>query len=239
METNQQQPDLVAETREQAQQQIAELRGNADFTRALINGDSATVSRWSSLHDAAYGPEPVGDFGIQNPAPLERAAPAALPGEAVPDGEPLRPGDPGFDEANAAAFAPPKAAHEYRLEVLGGTEATDADIADMMSVSSALFAAEVPTFAVQLVQQVAQHNVKDGELTDAQLEEMHTNCMATLQQRHGDSAQAVIADAKKVIARVINNAAIREYLDITGAGSNPHVIETLARVWREHYAKRG
>lgn len=64
--------------------------------------------------------------------------------------------------------------------------------------------------------------------------------LATLEKRHGGNAASVIADAQKALDRVtLKNPRIFEAMLNGGATNNPAVIETLARVQREYYAKRG
>lgn len=223
METTPQQPEAP----EAARASIATLQADPAWTAAYLAGDSAKVAEFTRLHSLAHPEAPEG----QQPA-----ADAPKPGEASPEhGDSQQLGEDALD------VKAPDGPWEYDLGTLSGNAATDSEISEMHSISQSLFEAGVPTFAVGVVQGVAQRNCRGGAMpSDAELEQMDASCRAELQRKYGEQgAKALIADAHKYAMRAVANPLIAEYLDATGAGSDPFVVETLARLERSERAKRG
>lgn len=239
--------ELIAQTREAAEAQIKDLMGNRDWQGALINGDAAKQAEWTRLHDLAYGTEPAftGEDGVMSFGGESTSADLpALPGNTpIRDGGVLEPGDPGFDEANAELFAGPDAPHRYVdaiTPIYGGKEPTDQDLNDQIGIQASLHAEGVPTFVVSTAVNVMAQALKNGLPDEAAIQSSIASCTRELERRHGAGAQQILADARKVFERLDKrDSRIGDILSNTGVINNPQLIETLARLQRDVYSKKG
>lgn len=128
---------------------------------------------------------------------------------------------------------------EYNLRPLSGEKATDGEITDILRIGQALHTAEVPVFAVRVAQSIMQDNVRNGLPNAATIDAMIASGKAELSRKYGADAPALIADAKAVFDRLnAVDPAIGTMLANTGAINNPLMIETLANLQRNYYAKR-
>jgi len=221
---------------EAAQARISELKADPAYIKGYLEGDPAKQAEMTKLHAAAFAEPAEGVPSSSDPAPA--AAPAA---PDVPVSEaPV--------ESDALPIEPPSGPWEYdlaplRYDPLGSSAASDAEVQEMAAIAGALYEAKVPSFAVNVVQMVAQRNLRAAEgkpFTDAELQARDRTCRAELTRKHGaQAASALIADAQKMAKRLEAQPRIAYLLDETAAGSDPHVVETLARVERGYYAKRG
>jgi hypothetical protein len=176
-------------------------------------------------------------FDVPEAPPSEEGKPAEQP---IRENGVMEPGDPGEAEANAAAFAPPASPHHYDVTpIYEGKEPSDEDMADQIGIQQALHAEGVPTFAVGIAVNVMAQALKDGLPDAAGLERSRSSCINELTSRHGENARQIIADASKVFQRLdARDSRIGDMLCNTGAANDPHLVETLARLWRDVYSKR-
>lgn len=133
----------------------------------------------------------------------------------------------------------PHAPDAYNFRISSAPEPSEADFTEQTEIKQALHAEGVPGFAVDVAVDVITRRLETGAPDEAALEQSMRDGAAELQRRHGAKAQEIINAARSMFQRLdARDPRIGDYLHISGAANDPHLIETLARLWNEKYSKR-
>lgn len=209
----------------EAQARIALLRADSAWMGEYMRGDPAKVDEFTRLHQAAFSDEAAQPV---RPAAAPEVAQAADEDSAQ---------DLGLQKAGDAAFAPPREPMlEYR-EPLPGGDGSDGDIEGEIALKQEMAEAGLPPFAYSVLQTVATRTARDGIFGDEEAQDSHYDTRdAELERRFGAEAERVRGDALKAFDRL--GLMARAYILASGAHTDPHFIDTLARLERDYYAKR-
>jgi hypothetical protein len=214
---------MTTETPEAAQTRLDELKADTAWMKSYLDGDHGKRDEMQRLYAAAY-PEPAGDSESAN----------------LPAGEAIGTERSGESAAEAPIAEPPVGAWDYEFSMF--KHATDEHLAYETGIKEALFKAELPPYVANVARMVIARNIKE-EIYDngPRIDAGKVACEAKLEQRHGpQGAKQIIADASKVFRRLdAASLDIGDLLANSGAMVDPDFIETLARVERDYYAKRG
>lgn len=136
-------------------------------------------------------------------------------------------------------LSPPRSADAYSFRLSSESEQSEADFREQTEIKQALHGEGVPGFAVDVAVDVITRRLESGMPDEAALAQSMRDGAAELQRRHGAKAQEIINAARSMFQRLdARDPRIGDYLHVSGAANDPHLIETLARLWTEKYSKR-
>lgn len=172
-----------------------------------------------------------------------QTAGAAEPAEATKTSDSLQPTpaapSPAADPLDVAIFAPPASQQAYDLSQGPAPQGTEYSSDFEVQNRAALFAAGIP-------QSIGDHMAKrwnavmaSGELpSDAQLALDRRQATETLMKHWGPAWQENLARARSVVAIMANHQPnIRQMMDVSGLGNDPHIIISLANLARAREPK--
>lgn len=135
-------------------------------------------------------------------------------------------------------LSPPRSADAYDFHLSSAPEQTEADFKEQTEIKQALHGEGVPGFAVDVAVDVITRGLESGVPDETALAQSMRDGAAELQRRHGAKAQEIINAARSMFQRLdARDPRIGDYLHLSGAANDPHLIETFARLWNEKYSK--
>jgi len=137
------------------------------------------------------------------------------------------------------AFAPPSSpeGYSFQTQLNSGVE-----VADIKAAQSLFHAAKMPApLAQALFSEVEKMAVTNGgqEMSDLDLQMLSQRTMAQLHQAWGDRTDEMLAYGRRFVSEVAkSNSRVREFLEVTGAGSNPVVVRQIAEHAQRIYSSK-
>lgn len=193
----------------------------AAMADALVSSGAMTRAEVDAGMAADQIPVAEEGAGTAAPQPADEQKPASVP-------------DPLAGYEIDPAFAPPSSPDDYRFQTAVGHEI---ELDDIKAARQLFHTAKMPQgIAQQVFSEVERMHLENRgeELSDAKLEMLNAQTMVQLRQAWGDRTDEMLGHGRRLVSEIAKtNPSIREFLDITGAGSNPVVVRQIA----EHAAR--